>query len=56
MMKLGGQAQVPFLVDQEKGVMMYESGDIVKYLDETYGKGDSCQPQIIQSGKMCVCE
>jgi glutathione S-transferase len=37
MMKLGGQAQVPFLVDQEKGVMMYESGDIVEYLEKTYG-------------------
>ncbi len=37
MLKLGGQAQVPFLVDQERGVMMYESDDIVEYLQENYG-------------------
>lgn len=41
MMKLGGQAQVPFLVDQEKGVMMYESGDIVEYLEKNYGGASS---------------
>lgn len=35
--KLGGKTQVPYLVDSEKGVSMYESGDIMKYLDETYG-------------------
>ena len=29
MLKLGGKSQVPFLVDQEKGVMLYESDDIV---------------------------
>lgn len=34
---LGGQDQVPFLVDLDKGVMMYESDEIVKYLEKTYG-------------------
>ena len=43
MMKLGGQAQVPFLVDQEKGVMMYESGDIVEYLEKNYGNVSSVE-------------
>ena len=28
----GGKRQVPFLVDEAKGVSMYESDDIVKYL------------------------
>ena len=30
LLKLGGKAQVPFLVDEE--VMMYESDDIISYL------------------------
>jgi glutaredoxin len=33
MVKLGGKEQVPFLVDQAKGVMMYESEEIIKYLE-----------------------
>lgn len=30
----GGKQQVPFLVDSERGMQMYESGDIVAYLEE----------------------
>lgn len=37
LIQLGGKEQVPFLVDQERGVMMYESDDIVAYLEEHYG-------------------
>ncbi|REJ76609.1 MAG: glutaredoxin [Acidobacteria bacterium] len=33
LVRLGGKAQVPFLVDPENGVEMYESGDIVAYLE-----------------------
>ena len=29
----GGKQQVPFLVDEQKGVEMYESDDIVEYLE-----------------------
>jgi len=32
--KLGGKKQVPFLVDLSTGDMMYESDDIVNYLDQ----------------------
>jgi len=32
----GGKRQVPYLVDEERSVSMYESGDIVKYLEEHY--------------------
>ena len=32
----GGQKMVPFLVDAEKEVSMYESDDIVAYLNENY--------------------
>lgn len=28
----GGKMQVPFLVDTEPGVHMYESGDMIEYL------------------------
>lgn len=32
-----GMVQVPYLVDPNTGVSMYESAEIVKYLDKTYG-------------------
>jgi glutathione S-transferase len=35
---LGGKMQVPYLVDPNTGVSMYESDDIVAYLRETYGE------------------
>jgi glutathione S-transferase len=34
---LGGKMQVPYLVDPNTGVAMYESDDIVAYLRRTYG-------------------
>lgn len=37
LMKLGGKMQVPFLVDADKGVYMYESDEIVAYLRGKYG-------------------
>ena len=35
--KRSGKMQVPYLVDPNSGVEMFESGDIAAYLDETYG-------------------
>ncbi|HEX4843735.1 MAG TPA: glutathione S-transferase N-terminal domain-containing protein [Limnobacter sp.] len=32
-----GKVQVPYLIDPNTGVAMYESADILKYLDATYG-------------------
>ena len=32
----GGADQIPYLVDTDRGVTMYESDDIVDYLDEQY--------------------
>jgi len=37
LVELGGDDQVPFLVDAEKGVRMYESDDIIDYVKRTYG-------------------
>lgn len=34
---LGGKMQVPYLVDPNTGVAMYESDDIIAYLRRTYG-------------------
>lgn len=33
----GGKRQVPYLIDAEKGVEMYESDDISNHLKENYG-------------------
>lgn len=34
----GGKRQVPYLIDNERGVEMYESDDIVAYLKTQYLK------------------
>jgi glutathione S-transferase len=36
MMAKTGRFQVPYLVDPNTGVEMYESEEIVKYLEEVY--------------------
>ncbi len=33
----GGKQQVPYLVDEEARISMYESDDIIRYLGETHG-------------------
>src|SRR5207253_8355779 len=37
--ELGGKVQVPYLVDVNTGTRLYESDDIIDYLNETYGAG-----------------
>lgn len=39
----GGERKVPFLVDTERGVSMYESNDIVAHLDRHYGTEEAPQ-------------
>ena len=36
LVRIGGKRQVPFLLDREKKVEMYESDDILEYLRGTY--------------------
>lgn len=36
LIELGGEGQVPFLVDTDKNEHMYESDDIIEYLKEKY--------------------
>ncbi|MCX6103755.1 MAG: glutathione S-transferase N-terminal domain-containing protein [Proteobacteria bacterium] len=38
LIKLGGKSQVPFLVDPERGLQMYESDDIIDYVKKNYIK------------------
>ncbi len=38
--QLGGRVQVPYLVDPNRGQAMYESEDILAYLDQHYGSGE----------------
>lgn len=37
LVRLGGKRQMPFLVDSDKNVKMYESEDIIEYLKTHYG-------------------
>ncbi len=39
LLELGGKQQTPFLEDTDRGVLMYESADIIAYLSNTYGDG-----------------
>ena len=32
LIKIGGKRQVPFLVDKDRNIQMYESSDIIEYL------------------------
>jgi glutathione S-transferase len=36
--RLGGKTQVPFLVDPDRNVKMYESEDIIAYVREHYSR------------------
>ncbi len=39
LVKRGGKMQAPYLVDPNTGTEMYESDDIIAYLNTTYGGG-----------------
>lgn len=38
LVRLGGKQQVPFLVDEEAGIQMYESSDIITYARERFAQ------------------
>ncbi|MAZ30144.1 glutaredoxin [bacterium] len=58
----GGKQQVPYLVDADKEVAMYESDDIMDYLELNYGATDteeetSGKPRVHMGGSTCIaCE
>ena len=43
----GGKAQFPYLIDENTGVKMYESDDIIEYLYENYGPGKDKVPSLL---------
>lgn len=47
----GGKSQTPYLEDTEKGVSMYESIEIIKYLKENYGNGEAVVIKTV--GRVC---
>lgn len=60
LLEKGGERQVPFLVDSERGVSMYESSDIIDHLRE-FGKTAVAavpgKPRVHIGGSTCVsCE
>jgi glutathione S-transferase len=60
LLQTGGKVQTPFMVDSDRGVSMYESGDIVDYIRENYANtsaGAVTAPRIHVGGATCVsCE
>lgn len=38
LMEHGGKQQVPYLIDEEAGVAMYESNEIIAYLQKKHAK------------------
>jgi len=62
LIKRGGKRQVPYLVDEEKGVEMYESIDIIDYLTKHYSNNSESKDsfnglRIHKSDDACeVCE
>lgn len=54
----GGKQQVPYLIDTDKDVALYESDDIVAHLQKEYGEATSAAaPRVHVGGSTCVsCE
>lgn len=58
----GGKRQVPYLVDEEQAVEMYESDAIIAHLQQLYGAGAvtavaGTRPRVHVGGSVCVsCE
>tara|TARA_B100001989_G_C24499205_1_gene443880 strand:+ start:425 stop:685 length:261 start_codon:yes stop_codon:yes gene_type:complete len=58
LLEKGGEKQVPFLVDAEKNVSMYESSDIIEYLRENYANtagsaAETSKPRVHVGGSVC---
>ena len=57
LMEHGGKRQVPFLVDSEKGIKMYESEDIIDYIKAYKAPGITTSPmsglKVHKSSEVC---
>jgi glutaredoxin 3 len=55
LLEKGGKQQVPFLVDTERNVSMYESDDIIAYVKEHYdNSGAPKKPRIHVNDSVCT--
>lgn len=53
----GGKKREPYLIDEDRGVSMYESYNIIDYLEEHYGDGSgstSKDAEILQGGTCSI--
>jgi glutathione S-transferase len=56
LLEKGGKKMVPFLIDSEKEVSMYESNDIIEYIRDNYantGGETSTKPRVHISNSVC---
>lgn len=56
LLEKGGKQMVPFLVDTEKDVSMYESSDIIEYIRDNYansGAAVASKPRVHISSSVC---
>lgn len=58
LLEKGGKQQVPYLIDTDHDVALYESDDIVDHLQKTYGtSGAPAKARVHISDSTCVsCE
>lgn len=57
LVSLGGKMKTPYLVDTDIALSMYESDDIVKYLQTTFGAPVAVKPRVHISDSTCIsCE
>ena len=50
----GGKSQFPYMVDENTGVSMYESDDIIDYLYDKYGPGKDKVPSLLRAGALTI--
>ncbi len=54
LVKRGGKRQTPYLVDEAKGIEMYESEDIAEYLMKNYGGGAQLEIEKPTGNNVCI--
>ena len=50
----GGKSQFPYMVDDNAGVAMYESDDIIDYLYDKYGPGKDKVSSLLRAGALTI--
>lgn len=61
LLEKGGKQQVPYLVDTDKDIAMYESSDIIEYMRDNYAQSGTSsevsRPRVHIGGSTCTsCE